>query len=129
MPAVIPTPVPEVVDRWTIARLKLERLTSDQADKADLQRQVDYYARGVDMDNPQLMELAERLYEVNGQMWDAEYVIRKGEDDGIGLEEIGRRALITRDLNRRRMAVKNQIVDLVGEGFKDVKMNYAEGNL
>ena len=40
-------------------------------------------------------------------------------------DEVGRRALRVRDLNRIRMKVKNDIIDLTGNGFKDCKMNYA----
>jgi hypothetical protein len=41
------------------------------------------------------------------------------------LNEVGSRALRVRDLNRIRMKVKNDIIDLTGNGFKDCKMNYA----
>ena len=58
-------------------------------------------------------------------MWDAEHAIRKGQDENLGLEEIGRRAIHIRDLNRIRMKVKNDIIELTGDGFKDCKMNYA----
>lgn len=124
---VIPTPTPEVADRYTIAKLKLERLPAEEADKDELQRQVEYYAAGLDSTDPALMDLVEQLYEINGLMWDQEYLIRKGEDEDLGLEEIGRRALKIRNLNRKRITIKNNIVDLVGDGFKDCKMNYAGG--
>ena len=59
-------------------------------------------------------------------MWDAEHAIRKGQDENLGLEEIGKRAIKIRDLNRVRMKVKNDIIELTGDGFKDCKMNYAK---
>jgi len=120
------TPIPEVADRYTIALLKIERLGSDEIDIDDMRKQIDYYREGLKLEDPELAQLVENLYEINGEMWNAEYAIRKGQDENLGLEEIGRRALLIRDLNRRRMKVKNDIVELTGDGFKDCKMNYAD---
>jgi|TARA_R110000824_G_scaffold149146_2_gene319255 hypothetical protein len=120
------TPLPEVADRYTIAKLKIERLDETEIDVAEMQRQIDYYKEGLEQDNPKLDDLINKLYHINGLMWDAEYAIRKGQDEGLGLEEIGRRAIHIRDLNRDRMKIKNDIVDLTGDGFKDAKMNYAK---
>ena len=121
----IPMPLPEVADRYTIAKLKSERLGADQADPDELARQVGYYAEGLDLSDRELAGLVGELYDINGRMWDAEYAIRKGQDDDLGLEEIGRRALRIRDLNKERMAIKNRITELTGSGFREVKMNYA----
>ena len=92
----------------------------------EMRKQIDYYRDGLKLEDPELAQLVEILYEINGEMWNAEYAIRKGQDDNLGLEEIGRRALRIRDLNRIRMKIKNDIVELTGDGFKDCKMNYAE---
>jgi hypothetical protein len=120
------TPIPEVADRYTIALLKIERLDASEIDVDEMQRQIDYYKEGLDLDNPELADLVDKLYHVNGLMWDAEHAIRKGQDEGLGLEEIGTRAIHIRDLNRDRMKVKNDIIDLTGDGYKDAKMNYAK---
>tara|TARA_R110002020_G_scaffold276042_7_gene491278 strand:+ start:2721 stop:3098 length:378 start_codon:yes stop_codon:yes gene_type:complete len=120
------TPIPEVADRYTIALLKIERLDASEIDVDEMQRQIDYYKEGLDLGNPELASLVDKLYHVNGLMWDAEHAIRKGQDEGLGLEEIGTRAIHIRDLNRDRMKVKNDIIDLTGDGFKDAKMNYAK---
>lgn len=118
-------PICELCDRLTIAQLKLHRLPDTEIDKAGLQKQIEYYETGIDTDNIKLRDLIFDLYEINGQMWDAEYDIRKGLDDDLGLTEIGRRALAIRDLNRTRVAIKNQITELVNQPeFKDCKMNH-----
>ena len=122
----IVTPMPEVVDRYTIAMLKIERLSQDEIDVKDMQRQIDYYKTGIDFSNVELRKLVEALYDINGKMWDAEYAIRKGLDSDLGLEEIGRRALKIRNLNRVRVKVKNDITEEAGQPeFKDCKMNHA----
>lgn len=125
----IPMPICELCDRLTIAQLKMARLPDDQINKQELQLQINYYSLGIDPFNQELRNLIFKLHEINGKMWDAEYDIRKGLDADLGLEEIGRRALAIRDLNRDRIAVKNQITDLVGQPeFKDCKMNHASSS-
>ena len=122
----IAMPICELCDRLTIAQLKRERLPDEEIDKDKLQKQIEYYETGVDMGRPKLVSLILDLHDINGQMWDAEYEIRKGLDDNLGLKEIGRRALKIRDLNRSRVAIKNQITELVGQPeFADCKMNHA----
>lgn len=122
----IAMPICELCDRLTIAQLKRERLPDEEIDKDGLQKQIEYYETGVDMSQLKLVSLILDLHDINGQMWDAEYAIRKGLDDDLGLEEIGRRALKIRDLNRLRVAIKNQITELVGQPeFADCKMNHA----
>jgi uncharacterized protein YxjI len=122
----IAMPIAELCDRLTIAQLKLERLSDDEINKSELQKQIEYYESGVDTKNKVLVKLVLDLHEINGEMWDAEYAIRKGLDEDLGLKEIGRRALKIRDLNRVRVKVKNEITDVVGQPeFKDCKMNHA----
>ena len=121
----IVTPLPEVVDRYTIARLKLERLDDTQIDVESMKEEIEYYKSGIDFENEKLSELANDLYTVNGRIWDTESSIRMGLDKQMTLNEVGSRALRVRDLNRIRMKVKNDIIDLTGNGFKDCKMNYA----
>ena len=120
------TPIPEVADRYTIAMLKSERLDSDEIDMQEMKRQISYYEEGLDMNDPKLSKLVKDLYLINGKMWDAEHEIRKGQDENLGNSEIGKRAFIIRDLNRERMKIKNEIIELTGDGFKDCKMNYAK---
>ena len=121
----IVTPLPEVVDRYTIARLKLERLDDTQIDVDSMKEEIEYYKSGFDFENEKLSELTNELYLVNGRIWDTESSIRMGLDKQMTLNEVGSRALRVRDLNRIRMKVKNDIIDLTGNGFKDCKMNYA----
>ena len=62
------------------------------------------------------------MYEINGKIWDTEGDIRRGVD--MPLEEVGRLALIVRDLNQIRNGIKGEIVDKFAEGFKEIKVNY-----
>lgn len=121
----IPMPICELCDRLTIALLKVEKLPDDEIDKDGLVKQIDYYTGGIDQTNPELQALINKLFDANKKIWGAEHAIRKGLDDDLGLEEIGRRAINIRDYNRERVAIKNDIADLVSQPeFKDCKMNH-----
>ena len=121
-------PICELCDRLTIAYLKMERLSNHELDKDGLARQIAYYETGIDPSIPRLSCLLDDLKLINGQIWDAEYDIRKGLDDELGLEEIGRRALKIRNLNRIRVSIKNAITELANQPeFADCKMNHVSG--
>jgi len=83
------TPLPEVVDRYTICQLKLERLDHTQIDVDSMKEQLEYYKKGIDFSNTQLIELSKDLYKINGRIWDTESDIRKGIE--LPLEEIVRK--------------------------------------
>ena len=114
-------PLSEILDRYTITKLKSERTSEDVYDE------LSTYKR--EIDNPdylkksnQILSFIDRLYGINGQLWDTEKDIRSGVD--MPLEEVGRLALKVRDLNRKRNEIKAEVVDAFAEGFKEIKINY-----
>lgn len=115
----LPYPIAEVADRYTICKLKHERLPGEnlQAQLDELKKELNKY--------PGIESFVERLYKINGECWDMESEIRKGKEGELGLEEVGRRTLVLRDKNKIRVGIKNEIVRNFGEGFEDVKMNHA----
>lgn len=121
----IPMSPSEVLDRYSILQLKKERLTENESRPIELE----YWTfRGEAFEylknHPKLEPLLSGLYSVNGKIWDLEFDIRRGLEGKLGLDEVGRRALQIRDLNRQRIKYKNDIVDVMGTGYKDVKMNH-----
>jgi hypothetical protein len=114
-------PLSEILDRYTITKLKSERTEENVSDELKTYKieidSPDY----VDRSN-QIASFIDRLYEINGQLWDTEGDIRKGVE--MPLEEIGRLALKVRDLNCKRNEIKAEIVDTFSEGFKEIKINY-----
>ncbi len=66
-----------------------------------------------------------RLYEVNGEIWKLEADIRAGREHKFSFQEIGRRALAIRDKNRIRVAIKNELIEVAGDGFPDIKRQHA----
>lgn len=112
-------PIAEVADRYTICKLKHERIENE-----DLTRQLAVLRSELDRYEG-IQPFVDRLYKINGECWDMESEIRKGKEGVLGLEEVGRRTLTLRDKNKIRVGIKNEIVREYGEGFEDIKMNHA----
>lgn len=116
-------PLAEIIDRLTIVKLKVERIhTEDKTNEYEYYNNAlkQYEASGVII-NPNWLE---QLYNINKQIWDLEFDIRNGKEGLLGLEEVGRRAIKIREINKMRVSVKNEIVEQTGTGFKDIKMNH-----
>ena len=114
-------PLSEILDRYTITKLKSERTNEDVSEelktyKAEIEKPI--YSEK----SNQVISFIDRLYEINGQLWDTEKDIRNGVD--MPLKEVGRLALKVRDLNCERNEIKAEIVDAFSEGFKEIKINY-----
>jgi len=114
-------PLSEILDRYTITKLKSERTNEDVS--------VELSAYKSEIGNPdyakqysKIESFINRLYQINGELWNAEGDIRKGTE--MPLEDIGRLALKVRDLNCQRNGIKAEIVDAFSEGFKEININY-----
>jgi hypothetical protein len=72
-----------------------------------------------------------RLTSMNIEIWNLEHEMRKGAEGGspYPLEEVGRRAIKIRDLNRKRIEYKNIINDLVGNLYRETKVNHLSGGI
>ena len=73
----------------------------------------------------ELVDFVQELYIVNGMIWDLESDIRKGKEGELGLEEVGRRAITIRELNGKRVAIKNKVNTIHNSGFTEIKINHA----
>ena len=108
-------PLSEIIDRYTITLLKSQRTDEDVSEE------LTAYKKEIP-DGDSVNTFIDRMYEINGKIWDTEGDIRRGVD--MPLEEVGRLALIVRDLNQIRNGIKSEIVDEFAEGFKEIKVNY-----
>lgn len=104
--------ISDIADKYTILLLKNERLGTEY--------ELDSYLENIP---PQVDNFIHDLYIVNGLIWDLESDIRKCKDDQLGFEEIGRRAVEIRNLNSKRIDIKNKIAREFGE-IEDVKGNH-----
>lgn len=95
-------PSADLYDRYTIECLKRDRASAENtAHIIALNNAIEQRGRYED--------LIEELYTVNGQIWDLESDIRKGKEGELGLEEVGRRAIAIRELNNKRIFIKNLV--------------------
>ena len=113
-------PLSEIVDRWTILKLKTERLPSEgtlieifDVFTSELEKQLDKLDENI---RQKISGLIEELYIHNKSIWDLEADLRAGRmDEKKDLEEIGRRAIKIRDNNKLRLQAKNKITLLVAQ--------------
>jgi hypothetical protein len=125
MPHIVPMPICEICDRMTIAMLKLTNLPDDEIDKTLLKKQIAHYREGIDPDDKPLAQLIRDLHAANASIWKAEHELRSGFERNLGLEEVGRRAVVIRDCNRVRVRIKNEITRYAGQPeFLDCKSNH-----
>ena len=119
-------PIGEILDRYSIAILKKERASAEnQQEIDDLTQEIESYKK---THEEFINEKIDKLIEINGMIWDLESDIRKGREGELGLEEVGRRAIKIREFNKIRVGYKNDVVEVFGEGYKDIKMNHASSN-
>lgn len=109
-------PTADLYDRYTIELLKCERANADNL------LHVNILFTEIKRRDPIQHNLLEGLYEVNGQIWDLESDIRKGVE--LGLEEVGRRAIAIRNLNAKRIMLKNEVATFFHE-IKEYKYHHA----
>lgn len=115
--------ISDILDRYSIALLKKERANAEnKSEIEELELEIEKYKSN---DNSCIDSYIEKLIDVNGKIWDLESDIRKGKEGELGLEEVGRRAIAIRELNKKRVGYKNDIVEIYKEGYKDIKMNHA----
>jgi hypothetical protein len=119
-------PIGEILDRYSIAILKKERASAEnQQEIEDLTQEIESYK---ETHEEFINEKIDKLIDINGMIWDLESDIRKGREGELGLEEVGRRAIKIREFNKIRVGYKNDVVEVFGEGYKDIKMNHASSN-
>ena len=109
-------PVIELVDRYTIARVKFIKTLGHNAEEVKFyQAQVDKLK--IELIHKELIELETLHY----QIWALEDDFKKCRLDGVDLAEIGRRALAIRDLNNSRIALKNKMAELLQDPVREIK--------
>jgi hypothetical protein len=111
-------PVIELFDRLAIAEIKWERTRSNQEELEWYRTQVQNFDLTLVM--PQLQELKA----IHNTIWELEAELKSGREAELNLEEIGRRAIKIRDHNNKRIAVKNQIAELLDCTVREIKRDH-----
>jgi hypothetical protein len=68
-----------------------------------------------------------RITQCNVDIWNLENELRRGDKeflDKMGYEEIGKRAIMIRDLNKKRVEYKNEVNRLTEMGWREFKIKH-----
>ena len=115
-------PIIELLDRLTIAKIKIDKGLDSQAE-------YDYYANQArQFDLTSVKSLLDDLEETHLSIWALESDLRRGLENNLGYEEIGRRAVDIRNYNNQRVNIKNQLADALGDPIKEVKHDHVSAN-
>ena len=111
-------PVIELVDRLTIALIKFEKTGLNQDEVNFYQNQVTC------LDLSAISDHLDLLQNIHISIWDLEKELKSGCENQLSLEEIGRRAIKIRNLNNKRVALKNKMADILGCPVREIKVDH-----
>ena len=126
----------DIIDRWSIAKLKAERIGTDEAKK-----EYKVFCEAIDertCDKDKLLK--DMMISINDYIWQLEAGLKGGKDEipnknyifdkanFEALARIGVLAILVRNLNSLRISLKNYINELYGEGFQDSKKDHLSEN-
>lgn len=127
----------DIIDRWSIARLKFERGSQDEErEKEFIAFQKSYDEIKKKYNNINIEDLAQMLYIINGYIWMFESGLKSGKQDlpephyifdprnEKSLAKLGIIAIETRYINSLRIMIKNYINKLTHTGFQDIKRRH-----
>ena len=112
-------PVIELVDRYTIARVKYDKTSGANAAELDF-----YSAQIAKLDVELIQAELFVLEDIHRRIWALEDDFKKCRIDGADLSEIGQRALDIRDLNNYRVQYKNSIADKLNDLVREIKQDH-----
>jgi hypothetical protein len=111
-------PIIELVDRYSIAKLKFYKTQCNQAE-------LDFYAAELSVyDLTDIQLELEQLYKIHQHIWNLEAELKSGCENLLNLSEIGRRAIAIRDYNNKRVALKNNIAEKLGCTVREIKKDH-----
>lgn len=111
-------PVIELLDRLAIAEIKFQRTKSNTEELKWYREQSKSY------DMKLVQTEFERLLEIHNQIWNLESDLKSGVEHKHSLEEIGQRAIQIRDLNNKRIRLKNTMAEILQCPVREVKQDH-----
>lgn len=111
-------PVIELVDRLAIAEVKWQRT---QANREEL----DWYQQQVaEFDQSVISQDMHTLQHIHNAIWELEKELKSGQEQSLSLEEIGRRAIMIRNLNNQRIQLKNKMAQSLSCPVREIKHDH-----
>lgn len=112
----------DVIDRLTILSRKIF------FGEEEAYKEFEYLTEGVDRLGIKLsgalLACLLRLQAMNIEIWNLENEIRNDTENAMPNEEVGRRAKLIRDFNKKRIDYKNEINRLTQMGFREFKIKH-----
>lgn len=111
--------VGEIIDRLSILTRKIYFGEEDAiSEHRYLEQGIEHY--GI---NGKLVTNVMRLTQMNIEIWNLENEMRRDTDNKMDTAEIGRRAIVIRDLNRKRVSYKTKL-NVAYKGFPELKVKH-----
>lgn len=111
-------PVIELFDRLAVAQVKWEKTSANHAELAWYLGQIANY------DFKKVHDLFDELKSTHFQIWELEAELKSGREHELPLEELGRRAIRIRDVNNKRIAIKNKIAEALDCPVREIKKDH-----
>ena len=111
-------PIIELVDRLAIAEIKFKRT------KANEEELVWYTNEAMRIDLTEIVNEYEELKRIHDKIWELEAELKTGREAELSLEEIGRRAIVIRDHNNKRVALKNTMAKKLNCPVREIKKDH-----
>lgn len=113
-------PVVELMDRLAIAEIKFERTKgANQVELTWYQDQAKSY------DLSSIATEFDQLKTIHNDIWNLEADLKSGMEDKHPLEEIGRRAIAIRNMNNKRVALRNTMAEKLNDSVREIKFDHA----
>lgn len=128
--------VGDILDRWSISRLKDERIGNEENHKEYKAFSDEMKAIQERFMNFDWQQISKQMYDINDFIWQLEaglksgkeslenpfYILDKSNKDALA--NIGATTILIRNFNHLRVGFKNIINRLVGTGFQDIKQDH-----
>lgn len=111
-------PVIELVDRLAIAEVKFQRTGANNEEL------LWYKDQALHINLGEIANEYEDLKRIHNEIWNLEAELKTGREAELALEEIGRRAIVIRDHNNKRVALKNLIAEKLSCPVREIKKDH-----
>jgi hypothetical protein len=111
-------PAIELIDRYAIALVKFEK-TSANPDE------LKFYIEQLKHMPQDVVELyTQQLVGIHKEIWSLESELKTFNEQHLPLEEIGRRAILIRNWNAKRVEIKNKFAEVINCTVREVKVSH-----
>jgi len=132
--------VGDILDRWSIAKLKAERISNEENKRESEAFDSEMKNVGGRFPKYDWQQISRLMYDINDFIWQLEAGLKSGKEalenphyildknNKEALANIGATTILIRNFNHLRVGFKNFINKLVGTGFQDIKKNHLSEN-